>query len=117
MAGGFSLSAFAGEIGVSYSTCTLWEVVHPEFSEAIKRGRAKAGLWWEKKLHRVAEQGGGPGTATAVIFGLKNRCADEWRDTAVINHGGSVAFDLTKAVEADELVMNADEPGPQTPVL
>jgi hypothetical protein len=30
----------------------------------------------------------GEGNATAVVFGLKNRASDEWRDMSYSKHGG-----------------------------
>jgi len=76
LAGGHSLTAFAGHIGVNPDTIHEWQNKHPEFSDAIKRGRSKAVLWWEKKL-MDCKQGG---EVAAAIFGLKNRARDEWRD-------------------------------------
>jgi hypothetical protein len=35
---------------------------------------------WEADLHRIAKEGGGCGSATAVMFGLKNMGGDEWRE-------------------------------------
>lgn len=78
MAEGYSLSAFAGSIGVAYSTAKLWEQQHEDFSAAVKAGRAKAVYWWEQRGRQIAM--GGDGNPTAVIFGLKNRAPDEWRD-------------------------------------
>lgn len=78
MAEGYSLEAFAGVIGVAPSTVYLWQNEHEAFSEAIKIGRAKAALIWEKRLASLATTG--QGNATAVIFALKNRFPDQWRD-------------------------------------
>ena len=80
MAEGFSLAAFAGEIGVAYSTVRRWEAEHPDFGAAVKEGRAKAVLWWERRVRAIALGEGG--NMTAVIFGLKNRAPEEWRDKA-----------------------------------
>jgi transposase len=91
MSEGLSLGACAGEIGVSRSTAELWEKEHPEFSGAVKVGRAKAQLYWERALQRVAQRGGGPGTATAVIFGLKNRSPDDWREKTETAITGQIA--------------------------
>lgn len=78
MGEGYSLAAFAGSIGVAYSTVKLWEQEHPEFSAAVKQGRAGAVYWWEKRGREMAQ--GGEGNATSIIFGLKNRAPEEWRD-------------------------------------
>lgn len=86
---GYSVAAFAGHIGVSYSTVKLWEQEHPEFSAAVKEARAAATLWWENRARSVAM--GGEGNPTAVIFGLKNRAPEEWRDKMETEHSGSVS--------------------------
>ena len=78
LADGYSLEAFAGEIGVCRDTIYEWKNVHPEFSDAVKRATAKAVLWWEKANRKMATTG--EGNATAIIFGLKNRAKEEWRD-------------------------------------
>jgi hypothetical protein len=75
---GYSVAAFAGHIGKAASTVELWRTKHPEFSEAVKVGQAGAVLWWENRARAVAR--GEDGNPTAVIFGLKNRAPDQWRD-------------------------------------
>ena len=84
MAEGYSATALAGHIGVSRSTLYLWMDQHPEFSDAVKEGMAASAIWWENRLRDVAS--GGEGNATAAIFGLKNRAADDWRDKQAHEH-------------------------------
>ena len=86
LAEGASISSFAAEIGVARSTINQWAEDHPEFSEALKVGKAKCAAWWETQLRKIAVAGGGPGSATAVIFGLKNMAADDWRDKQEHEH-------------------------------
>lgn len=78
LAGGYSVTAFAGDIGVSRATIFNWANEHPEFLDALKEGQAAAVKWWEGALHVVAKEG--KGNATACIFGLKNRASDDWAD-------------------------------------
>jgi transcriptional regulator with XRE-family HTH domain len=73
MAKGFSLTAFAGEIGVSRETIYGWEKQHAEFGDAVKRARAARVLYWERRLIKAERA-----EATPIIFALKNACADEW---------------------------------------
>jgi hypothetical protein len=80
MGQGFSATAFAGHIGVSRATIDNWTKAHPEFLGALSRAKAKRTLQWEKAGLKVAEKGGGPGTATMIMFGLKNMGGDEWAD-------------------------------------
>lgn len=83
---GFSLAAFAGEIGVSRATVYNWVDAHPEFMDAVKTGQAGSVLWWERANRSLAM--GGDGNATSIIFGLKNRAADEWRDVKATEISG-----------------------------
>jgi len=80
MAQGFSLTAFAGLIGVDRTTIGEWMNVHPEFSRAVMRGKALQVRKWEADAQRIAMVGGGCGSATIVMFGLKNMGGDEWRE-------------------------------------
>lgn len=79
-ADGWSLASFAAEIGVARSTIQQWAADHAEFSVALSRAKAAAAKWWEGKARRVAESGGGPGTASVVIFALRNFAQDDYRD-------------------------------------
>lgn len=86
---GYSLTAFAGEIGVARSTINEWMDAHPEFSEAVNRAKAKRARWWEDKARKVADEGGPGGQATMVIFGLKNHAPDDFRDKTEHEHTGA----------------------------
>ena len=88
LADGYSVAAFAGHIGVAKQTVYNWMNAHPEFMDAVKRGQAGAVLWWERANRKLAMDG--EGNATAIIFGLKNRAPDEWRDKQEIEQSGSV---------------------------
>jgi transposase len=85
---GYSITAFAGKLRVSRSTITEWGDVHPEFSAAVKAAKAAASLWWEEQGRRVAKTGGGPGTATMIIFNLKNTAPDDYREKIETTHSG-----------------------------
>lgn len=76
MGRGFSLTAFAGEIGVSRETVYEWARVHPEFSDAVKRAKAKRLRFLEERLLNGDT---GP-RVTSHIFALKNAEPEEWRD-------------------------------------
>ena len=86
LSNGYSVTAFAGSIGVARSTVYKWADEHPLFSDALKTGQAKSSIWWEDCLREIVI--GGEGNATAAIFGLKNRSADEWREKVVNEHTG-----------------------------
>ncbi len=75
---GHSLAAFAGKIDVAPKSIYDWMGKHPEFADAVKRAQAKSALWWERRLLDLAQND--QGNAKAVIFGLKNRVSEHWRD-------------------------------------
>lgn len=107
LADGYSIAAFAGEIGVARSTVYKWQDEHPEFSDAVKSGQAKAILWWEKANRSLAL--GGQGNATSIIFGLKNRAADEWRDVKATEISGPDGGPVEARVGRIELVAPDDD--------
>ncbi|NRA80154.1 MAG: hypothetical protein HRU18_18290 [Pseudoalteromonas sp.] len=90
LAEGYSVAALAGHLNVVKSTIYEWKKTNEEFSNAVKRGQAKAVLFWEKQNIRLAQTG--EGNATSIIFGLKNRAPDEWRDKVETEHSGKIAY-------------------------
>ena len=99
MADGYSLTAFAGMIDVDRSTIGNWMDAHPEFFLAVSRGKAKRLLHWETSAMRVAERGGGPGTATIIVFGLKNMGGDEWADKSEVKNTGDASNPVVHKIE------------------
>jgi hypothetical protein len=85
---GYSEAVLAGELGVCIDTVTEWKKVHPDFSASIKIGRAKGARVWEDRLKALAEKN--EGNATGIIFGLKNRQPDAWKDKTETEHSGGV---------------------------
>lgn len=110
---GHSVTAFAGQIGVARSTVFKWAEEHPEFSDALKVGQAKATAYWESILKDVAKNGGG--NATAAIFGLKNRASEDWADKVVQEHtgkdGGPIQTESTSDIEVARRLAFALEKG------
>ena len=87
MAQGYSLTAAAGKIGVCRQTVYAWAEEKPEFSNALNHARAASAAWWEDQARITATTG--DGNASVVIFALKNRVADEWRDKVETDHTSS----------------------------
>lgn len=87
MEDGASVNSFAASIDVCRATINVWANEHPEFLEALSRGKAKCAAWWEKTGRSVASTG--TGNASMVIFGLKNMSSDDWRDKTEVEHGVS----------------------------
>lgn len=102
MSEGASLLSFAAEIDVDRSTLTEWAKVHPEFSTAVTRGKAKCAAWWERIGRNLAMTG--EGNATLVVFGLKNMGAEEWADRQSLEHTGKDGGPIqTEATVSDDL--------------
>lgn len=112
---GLSLTGFAGKIGVSRSTVSLWAKEYPDFSEATNVGKAVRAATWEEHASRVAQSGGGPGTAQIIIFALKNMAPDEYAEGQNAKRAEDDSFE--KAVAADAPVLAPDERSPDKPIL
>lgn len=107
---------------VSISTINLWKVEHKNFSESVKLSKEIANERVEQSLYRRAMgyehdevdirvvaneivqtniRKYYPPDSTAMIFWLKNRKADEWRDKQETQHSGTV---LIQASQLDERI-------------
>jgi hypothetical protein len=73
-----SENGLAGLLGVSRGKIRQWRVDYPEFDEACRRAKSAYGAYYETQLREIATTG--QGSATAVIFALKNRVREEWQD-------------------------------------
>lgn len=80
MSEGASLTSFAADIGVCRATINVWMAEYPQFLEAVNKGKAKCAAWWEKQARTITTQGGGAGSATLCVFGLRNMASDDWFD-------------------------------------
>ena len=97
---GASLTSFAAEIDVCRDTISEWQSVHPEFSAAVKRAKAKCAAWWERQA-RTGASIGGDGNPTLCIFGLKNMAPDDWREKQEVQHSGGVRVEKVERVIVD----------------
>ena len=88
MAEGRSLEGCAALVGVHPDSLYEWQHRHPEFSDAVRAGRAAALAWWERRAIEMAS--GAPGNARIVILALMNRSrsASGWHNTQRIEHTG-----------------------------
>ena len=87
---GLSLTAFAGEIGISRETVYQWIQAHAEFADAVARARAARVTWWERKLGRSRKGA----ETSAAIFALKNADPTEWRDQKFTQVSHTVSVDM-----------------------
>ncbi len=83
---GKSLMSVAANLGVSRATLNVWMDAHPEFLDAVSRGKALCAEAWEQIAITNAKTG--QGNATLTVFGLKNMARDEWRDKQELEHTG-----------------------------
>ena len=93
---GHSIGALAGELGVARSTIFKWMEDHSEFSDAVKKGQAKSARFWEEKLLNAAS-GTADGNVVSIIFGLKNRAHEDWRDKTETEHSGTLGIEQIMA--------------------
>lgn len=77
-------------LGISPRTLNYWKK-HPAFKNALKRGKLKADFQITKSLYEKAKAG----DTTAIIFWLKNRRPDLWRDRQQVEHSGEVGIKIT----------------------
>lgn len=94
---GHSLTGLAGRIGVARSTIFKWRDDFPEFNEACVRGMAAATYWWEQRAQESAMKN--KGNPATIIFGLKNRAADDWRDRVEHTGAGGGAIETVTRIE------------------
>lgn len=104
MRDGASLTSFAASIEVARSSINEWMEQHPEFSEAVKRGKALCAAWWE----RIARSGatGGNANPTLCIFGLKNMAADDWREISRQEQTGKDGGPIETVTEIRETIVD-----------
>lgn len=79
MAEGYSVAGAAGKIGVARTTIYRWAEANEEFRNALTHAQAASAAWWEDRARHIAVDKDA-GNAAVIIFALKNRVADEWRD-------------------------------------
>lgn len=85
--------------GVVESTLNEWKLLHPEFSESIKRGKIESDANVAHSLYsRAMGSADYPPDTTACIFWLKNRRPSSWRDKTSTEHSGSIAMTHEQAL-------------------
>jgi hypothetical protein len=77
-------------LGISPRTLNYWKKT-PVFLQSLKRGKLKADFQITKSLYEKAKGG----DTTAMIFWLKNRRPDLWRDRQELAHSGELKVALS----------------------
>lgn len=116
---GYQNKEIAVSLGINESTMYEYIKRHPEFADALKRGKAPVDVEVEQTLlkrakgytYEAEEIEYGPGgnilcrktktehvkpDTTAMIFWLKNRRPDRWRDKQDVDHSGSITVQIDK---------------------
>lgn len=97
MADGASKAEVKVKIGVTNDVHTRWMMEGGIYSETIKEGDRLCMAWWEEKARHAAIGQLDGANATMMIFNLKNRFPDDWRDRTETKHTGHVGFtDMTE---------------------
>lgn len=95
---------------VSIQTIHNWKKKHPDFFDALKRGKQNADIEVVNSLFKKAMNG----DTTAQIFWLKNRQTESWRDRKEVdlNAGNASPFEkfaMTKnKADSEEEESNGD---------
>ena len=84
---GLTDEQLARRMGIAVATIYEWKKKYPEFAEAIKKGKEVVDFEVENALLTAALDG----NVTAMIFWLKNRRPDVWRDKPVAKGDGEDA--------------------------
>lgn len=79
-------------LGISERTLNYWKK-NPEFLQSLKRGKLKADFQIAKSLYEKAKAG----DTTAMIFWLKNRQPERWRDRHDLDlRGAELRFEISE---------------------
>lgn len=100
MENGYSFESFAGLVNVCKETIYTWTREHSEFLDAKNRAFEKSRLFWEKQniegLYKQTEFDNDGNkiseksiNSTVLIFNMKNRFPEEWRDKQTVEHEGN----------------------------
>lgn len=112
---GYSLTAAAGKAGIHKDTAYEYIKKHPQFSDAVKDGRAAGMALWEKRLTTQALKA--PGNTAAIIFAMKNLYQDDWRDKVETDHTSSDGSMSPRKLEGDDLNRELERRGLPTAIL
>jgi hypothetical protein len=106
--GGLGLTAEEISLVLGISKKTFYNYRDkPEFLHAIKEGRAKADTEIVSELRKQARKGNVP----SMIFWLKNRQPDRWRDRHDLGLSGNVKTDSTLEVKIVQVKDGDDKEG------
>lgn len=117
---GYTNEMLAASFGVNVCTIGEWQHMFPTFADALNAGREVADSAVANALHEKAKAG----DTTAMIFWLKNRMRNSWRDRhdveakvdANVQVGGEVDLNLlpdSELVQLKNILQKAVKPKPE----
>ena len=83
---GLTEEEIAKRLGIAYSTFKKYKSDYPALSAVLKEGKEVADYRVENALYEKALNG----DTTAMIFWLKNRRPEQWREKQEIAHSGGI---------------------------
>lgn len=83
---GLTDDEIAGWLGICRATLSTYKKDNEKFLDAIKKGKLRADMNVVRKLYNKSIDG----DTTAMIFWLKNRRKNEWRDRQDVNIQGNL---------------------------
>jgi len=96
---GWTDAEMAELLGINEGTLNNWKNKHPAFFKTLKEAKEFSDLEVERSLYREAKAG----NTTAMIFWLKNRQPQRWRDKQEHEHSGNLNAQITiKFVSPDD---------------
>jgi hypothetical protein len=119
---GWTDQEMADHFKVARSTWSKWKIEHPEFSDTLKDWKDEADKRVERSLYeralgynhpqdKIFNDSGKPlivptikhypPDTTAMIFWLKNRQPEDWRDKVETEHSGKIGFEGIERVIID----------------
>ena len=107
MAEGRSYATFRSIVGVSTKTYGGWEKI-PHFKECKELAFLASMDKWEDIALRQAN-GEIKGSASALIFTMKNRFKDHYKDKQEVEHQGNIVWQINSGIpNADEIDLEDD---------
>lgn len=105
MSAGFSLAAAASTLDVHRQRVYEWCERHPEFADAVNKGRVKRQMFLENRLLTADSSP----HVTSTIFALKNAAPDDWREKVVNEHTGKDGGPIETKKELDMSKLTEEE--------
>lgn len=106
---GASRAKIALVLGINYDTLVEWERRYPDFSEALKMAKLGAQVWFEEVM-QAAILGEVDTPAALLIFTLKSRFANEYREVKHTEISGVNGDPLeVKAISIDASTLDPEQ--------